>query len=88
MVEEFIHLRKGNMSVEEYSLRVTLLSEYAPYLVSNPGDAISRFVTGVADLDKKESIQQFFVIMLLYLVIWSMLNPSSNLSLKEGVEVF
>ena len=37
-VEEFINLRKGNMSVEEYSLKFTMLSRYAPSLVSNPRD--------------------------------------------------
>jgi len=53
-VEEFINLRQGSMSVEEYSLKFTLLSKYSPSLVSNPKDKISRFVTGVSDLVKKE----------------------------------
>ena len=35
-VEEFINLKQGNMSVEEYSLKFTMLSRYSPYLVSNP----------------------------------------------------
>ena len=34
-VEEFINLRQGNISVEEYSLKFTLFSRYAPSLVSN-----------------------------------------------------
>ncbi|KAK4724033.1 hypothetical protein R3W88_026812 [Solanum pinnatisectum] len=42
------------MSVKEYSLKFTLLSKYAPSLVSNPRDAMSRFVTGVSDLVKEE----------------------------------
>ena len=53
-VEEFINLRQGNMSVQEYSLRFTQLSKYAPSLVSNPRDEMSRFVTGVSDLVKEE----------------------------------
>ena len=31
-----------------------MLSKYAPSLVSNPRDEMSRFVTGVADLVKEE----------------------------------
>jgi len=53
-VEEFINLRQGNASVQEYSLRFTQLSKYAPSLVSNPRDEMSRFVTGVSDLVKEE----------------------------------
>ena len=32
-VLEFINLRKGNMTVREYSLRFTQLSRYAPHVV-------------------------------------------------------
>ena len=53
-VEELIYLNQSNMSVEEYSLKFTRLSRYAPSLVSNPRDEMSRFVTGVADLVKEE----------------------------------
>ncbi|XP_015060305.1 uncharacterized protein LOC107006210 [Solanum pennellii] len=53
-VEEFINNRQGNMSVEEYSLKFTLLYKYASYLVFNSRDEMSRFVTGVADLVKEE----------------------------------
>ena len=45
-VEEFINLKKGNMSVEEYSLKFTMLSKYAPSLLSNPTDEMSRFMPG------------------------------------------
>ncbi|XP_049381296.1 uncharacterized protein LOC125845822 [Solanum stenotomum] len=51
-VEEFINLRQGTMSVEEYSLKFTLLSKYAPSLVSNPRDEMSRFVTGESKLKR------------------------------------
>ena len=45
-VEEFINLKQGNMSVEEYSLKFSTLSRYAPSLVYNPRDEMSHFVTG------------------------------------------
>ena len=60
-VEELIKLRQVNMSVEEYSLKFTLLSKYAPYLVSNPRDEKSRFVTDVADLLKEECRKPFSI---------------------------
>ena len=53
-VEEFINLKQHNMSVEEYSLKFTMLSRYVPSLVSNPRDEMNRFVTGFADLVKEE----------------------------------
>ncbi|KAK4706933.1 hypothetical protein R3W88_033517 [Solanum pinnatisectum] len=42
------------MSIKEYSFKFTLLSKYAPSLMSNPRDEISRFVTGVSDLVEEE----------------------------------
>ena len=53
-VEDFINLKQVNMSVEEYSLKFTMLSIYAPSLVSTPRYDMSRFVTGVTDLVKEE----------------------------------
>ena len=41
-IEELINLRQGNMSVEENSLKFILLSKYAPSLLSNPKDEMSR----------------------------------------------
>ena len=58
MVEEFINLKKWNMSVKEYALKFSMLSKYAPSLVSKTRDWISRFVTGV-------------VIPSLYMTIWT-----------------
>ena len=55
-VEEFLNLRQGNTSVEEYSLKFTLLSMYAPSSVSNPRDEMNRFVNRVADLFKQECL--------------------------------
>jgi len=45
---------QGGMSVQEYSLKFTNLSKYAPSLVSNPRDEMSRFVMGVSDSIEKE----------------------------------
>ena len=42
------------MSVEEYSLKFTMLSRHAKSLVSKPRDDMSSFVTSVADLVKEE----------------------------------
>ncbi|XP_015078359.2 uncharacterized protein LOC107022191 [Solanum pennellii] len=41
-VENFINLKHGNMSVEEYSLKFSMLSRYAHSFVSNPRDEIVR----------------------------------------------
>lgn len=53
-VEKFIKHKKGNMSLEDYSLKFNLLSNYAPYLVSNRRDEMSWFMTGVSDLLNEE----------------------------------
>ena len=53
-MEEFINLNQGNMSDEEYALKFSTLSRYAPSLVSNPRDEMSHFVMGVADLVVEE----------------------------------
>ena len=57
-MEEFINLRQGGMSVQEYSLKFTKLSKYAPSLVPNPTDEMRHVVTGVSDdlLEKCRSV--------------------------------
>ena len=42
-LEDFINLKKGNISVKEYALKFTLF--YAPSLVANPRDLMNRFIT-------------------------------------------
>ena len=42
------------MIFEEYCLKFTMFSMYAPSLVSNPRDEMSRFMVGVAYLVKEE----------------------------------
>ena len=51
-VEDLINLSQGNMSLEEYSLKFTLLSKYATSLVANTRYEMSRFVIGVSNLVK------------------------------------
>ena len=53
-VEEFIYFKQVNMSDEEYSLKLYMLSRYAPSLVYNPRDEMSCFVMGVTDQVKEE----------------------------------
>ena len=49
-MKEFINLKQGNMSFEEYTVKFSMLSRYAPSLVSNPREEMTSFVTGVANL--------------------------------------
>ena len=44
-VEDFINLKQGNTSVEEYSLKFSKLSKYASSFVSNDMDEMRHFVT-------------------------------------------
>ncbi|XP_069150257.1 uncharacterized protein [Solanum lycopersicum] len=53
-VLEFINLRQGVMSVHEYSLKFTKFSKYAPSLIFDPRDKMSRSMTGVSDDLQKE----------------------------------
>ncbi|TMW94998.1 hypothetical protein EJD97_009503 [Solanum chilense] len=53
-VVEFINLRQGAMSMHDYSLKFIQLSKYAPSLVSNPRDEMSRFMMGVSNDLKEE----------------------------------
>lgn len=47
---EFMNLRQGGMSVQEYSLKFTQLSKYTPTMVANPRARMNRFVMGVSRL--------------------------------------
>ncbi|PHU08368.1 hypothetical protein BC332_20228 [Capsicum chinense] len=46
-VLKFINLRKGDMTVKEYSLKFIQLSRYAPHMVVDSRAKISKFVSGV-----------------------------------------
>ena len=41
------------MSVQDFSLKFTILGKYAPSMVAEPRDEMSRFVTDVSDLAEK-----------------------------------
>lgn len=53
-VQEFINLKQGNMSVKEYSLKITQLARYAPNMVVDNRSRMSKFVFGVVDSMVKE----------------------------------
>ncbi|XP_055814547.1 uncharacterized protein LOC129884242 [Solanum dulcamara] len=53
-VQEFINLRKGTMSVREYTLRFTKFLKYAPFIVADHRARMSKFILGVSDLVLKE----------------------------------
>lgn len=52
--EEFINLKKGNISVGDYSLKFTMFYRCDPSMVSHGRDEMIRFMAGVADLEKEE----------------------------------
>ena len=43
---EFMNLRQGGMSVQDYSLKFTQLSNYAPTMVANPRARIKNVCDG------------------------------------------
>ena len=55
-VVEFINLHQGDMCVHKYSLKFTNFSKYAPSLVSDPRDEMSRFMTGCRMICKSSVI--------------------------------
>ena len=63
------------MSVEEYSLKFTMLSRYAPSLMSNAMNEMSRFVTGVATLGKKSVVRPCSTRTWTCVGLWCMVNP-------------
>ena len=53
-VEKFINLRQRGMGFKEYSLKFTKLSKNTLFMVAEPRDEMSSFVTGVSSLVIKE----------------------------------
>ncbi|KAF3684468.1 hypothetical protein FXO38_00255 [Capsicum annuum] len=47
--EEFMNLKQGSMSVQEYTLKFNKLARYAPELTSNMRGRIRKFASGLAD---------------------------------------
>ncbi|KAH0725447.1 hypothetical protein KY284_001312 [Solanum tuberosum] len=50
--QEFMNLRQGNMTAQEYGLKFTQLSRYAPHIVADSRDQMNKFLYGVSDLVK------------------------------------
>ena len=77
---EFMNLHHGGISVQEYSLKFTQLSKYAPTMVANPRDRMNKFVMGVSRLVEKECRTT----MLLHDMDISMLIHNKQSSQKLG----
>lgn len=60
-LQEFINLKQGHMSVREYSLMFTKLSKYAPIMVADPIEWMSKFIFGVSELLSKECKMTMFM---------------------------
>ncbi|WMV54508.1 hypothetical protein MTR67_047893 [Solanum verrucosum] len=58
---EFINLRQGDMSMKEYSLKFTQLSQYSPTMVADPRARMSKFVLGASVLMVKECLTAMLV---------------------------
>ena len=50
--QEFMNLRQGNMTVQEYGLKFNQLSRYAPHMVADSRDQMNMCLCGVSDLVK------------------------------------
>ena len=48
-VEEFMTLKQGSMSVQEYTLKFNKLARYAPELTSNMRARMRKFASSLAD---------------------------------------
>ena len=60
------------MGVNEYSLKFTKLSKYAPSLVSDPRDEMIHFVKGVSDDLKEECHSSIYTTNVNIIVLWYM----------------
>ncbi|KAH0636085.1 hypothetical protein KY290_036497 [Solanum tuberosum] len=52
--QEFMNLRHGNMTVQEYGLKFNQLSRYATYMVADSRAQMNKFLYGVSELVKTE----------------------------------
>lgn len=60
-VQEFLNLKKGSMSVMEYSLKFTKLERYASTMVSNCRACMTKFVYDVFEYVVKECSTALYV---------------------------
>ncbi|KAH0713646.1 hypothetical protein KY289_009605 [Solanum tuberosum] len=52
--QEFMNLRQGSMTVQEFGLKFNQLSRYAPHMVADSRAQMKKFLYGVSDLVKIE----------------------------------
>ena len=52
--QEFMNLRQGNMTVQEYGLKFNQLSRYSPHMVADSRAQMNKFLYGVSDSVKTE----------------------------------
>ncbi|KAH0724928.1 hypothetical protein KY284_000793 [Solanum tuberosum] len=52
--QEFMNLRQGSMTVQEYGCKFKQLSRYAPHMVVDSKPLMNKFMYGVSDLVKTE----------------------------------
>ena len=74
MMVEFMNLCQGEMSVQEYFLKFTQLSKYAPTMVASPKASMNNFVMGVYSLVEKECRAAMFLNDIDISRSWSMHN--------------
>ena len=84
---EFTNLNQGGTSVLEYFLKFTKLSKYAPSLVSDPRDEMSRFVTRVLDNLKEECHSDMLHDNMNIYRPWFMLNKWKRQGLRGKVRM-
>lgn len=60
-VPKFINLTQRHMSMREYFLKFTKISNYAPYMVVNLRARMSKFISGVSNLVSKACKSTFVV---------------------------
>ncbi|XP_049357207.1 uncharacterized protein LOC125821882 [Solanum verrucosum] len=52
--QEFMNLRQGNMTIQEYGIKFNQHSRYAPHMVADSRAQMNKFLYGVSDLVKTE----------------------------------
>ena len=88
-VKEFINLKQHSMGVDEYSLKFSMLSRYAPSFVSNPRDDMCRFVTRVADLVREEyrtTILHYDMTLAILMVYAQSIKESKHCSIAGNMQ--
>lgn len=53
-IQEFINLLQENMHMKECTLKFTMLSRYAPFIIVDPRKNMSKFISDISSLVSKE----------------------------------